>query len=130
MMICICERIFVRKVPLSDVETSVAPVKHCSTPTRGCVYMCATACVSAEHAHSMDEHSGIRNGSPFGIDRLGWYHLHPWVIELGWAGGVMVNLKSKVLELPWRSSAQDPALSMWAAQVPSLVGELDPPCRK
>ena len=71
-MICVCERIFVRKVPLSDVETSVAPVTHCFTPTRGCVYMCAAACVSAEHAGSMDGHSGVRSGSPFGIDRLGW----------------------------------------------------------
>lgn len=57
VMICICERISLREVPLSDVETFAAPVKHCFTPMRGCVYICATTSVSSEHAHSMDGHS-------------------------------------------------------------------------
>lgn len=41
-MICICERICVRKVPLSDAETSVALVKHCFASTRAvciCVHL-------------------------------------------------------------------------------------------
>lgn len=52
---------FVRKAPLSDVETAVAPVKHCFSSMQGCVYVCVPACVSPEHVHSTDGHSGIGN---------------------------------------------------------------------